>query len=68
MIPLPLKQGLKLIIQHFNLAGRLRYDSTSTKTRIETRFTKKGQKALEKVMIPLPLKQGLKLLEREDKE
>jgi len=36
MTPLPPKQGLKQFLDHFTLKSTRRYDTTSTKTRIET--------------------------------
>ena len=64
MIPLPLKQGLKhqIILDKFETAGC--YDSTSTKTRIETQPELISSFTALDVMIPLPLKQGLKPLVR----
>jgi len=66
MTPLPPKQGLKL-----RREGERRprtttgYDTTSTKTRIETNITTCAAGSEQIVMTPLPPKQGLKLKERQ---
>ena len=60
MIPLPLKQGLKHRLCLSVGTNSDCYDSTSTKTRIETSGNRYNDVFERLVMIPLPLKQGLK--------
>jgi len=61
MTPLPPKQGLKLPLLPHPHSPRQGYDTTSTKTRIETQFrTARFSSGGQGVMTPLPPKQGLK--------
>jgi len=62
MTPLPPKQGLKRQQPPAVCPANGRYDTTSTKTRIETDNSARRQYRRAKVMTPLPPKQGLKLV------
>jgi len=61
MTPLPPKQGLKLFKDFGKPVEYIRYDTTSTKTRIETDSRIVACIISLVVMTPLPPKQGLKL-------
>jgi len=60
MTPLPPKQGLKRGKKSVSLHASVGYDTTSTKTRIETGDVNTWLVSAD-VMTPLPPKQGLKL-------
>jgi len=61
MTPLPPKQGLKPLSEvPLTRQEMARYDTTSTKTRIETREKPEAERSVHPVMTPLPPKQGLK--------
>jgi len=60
MTPLPPKQGLKPEVDGVSVKGYIGYDTTSTKTRIETLHNYPVGVILFEVMTPLPPKQGLK--------
>jgi len=60
MTPLPPKQGLKHRKTDRVRTITVRYDTTSTKTRIETDHGRHSLVGDNSVMTPLPPKQGLK--------
>ncbi len=57
----PPKQGLKHLLLRLERPIEMRFNGTSTKTRIETALIPNSSKALAKVLMEHPPKQGLKL-------